>query len=164
MSKSIEKYSAKVRVRVCGMLLEEEKILLIKHKNLGPKGYIWSPPGGGMEFQESAEETLVREFKEETGLDIEVKQFLFVNEYKDRHYHAMELFFSVLKKGGILKLGSDPELQMDNQILDEINWFSSKEIKQKDPDNLHNAFRYTDDPQKVVELRGFFKFVNISVK
>ncbi len=47
---------------------------------LGPEGYIWSPPGGGVEFKENVEKALIREFREETHTTIAIDEFLFVNE------------------------------------------------------------------------------------
>ena len=70
----------KVRVRVCGILHENGKILLLKHESIGPAGYLWSPPGGGVEFGESLVETLEKEFLEETNLSIKVGNYLFTNE------------------------------------------------------------------------------------
>ena len=90
---SKELYEHKVRVRVCGILVEGSKMLLLKHEGVGSSGFIWSPPGGGLEFDQNAHSTLVKEFKEETDLTIEVGDFLFVNEYKDDRFHAIELFF-----------------------------------------------------------------------
>ena len=43
-------YGNRVRVRVCGILIQEDKILLINHKGVGEKGSLWAPPGGGLEF------------------------------------------------------------------------------------------------------------------
>ena len=54
-------FQGKVRVRACGILIENQRILLVKHRGLGAQGYFWSPPGGGMEFGEN---NLVETFKE----------------------------------------------------------------------------------------------------
>ncbi|MEW6722977.1 MAG: NUDIX hydrolase, partial [Candidatus Micrarchaeota archaeon] len=52
------------------ILIEERKILLIKRAKEPFKG-MWALPGGRIEENETAEECLVREMKEETGLDVE---------------------------------------------------------------------------------------------
>ena len=52
------KFGGKVRVRVGGILIENDQILLLKHEGVGKKEFLWSPPGGGMEFGENAEENL----------------------------------------------------------------------------------------------------------
>ncbi len=52
-----------------GVIKENEKILLIKKARGGYKGKL-DLPGGGIEFFETPEEALIREIKEETGLDV----------------------------------------------------------------------------------------------
>ena len=92
-------FGNKTRIRVCGILIENDEILLVKHKGLGEKGYLWSPPGGEPRFSEDLESALKREFFEETGLLVEVESFLFLFEFIDVPLHAVELFFLVKKKG-----------------------------------------------------------------
>lgn len=59
--------------------------VLLAHWNEG--GYHgWTLPGGGMEDGESAEETAIREFREETGYDVELDGLLGV----DTHYVPAE--------------------------------------------------------------------------
>ena len=48
-----------------------DKILLIKRGTVPFKGY-WALPGGRKENAETVEQTIVREVKEETGLDVEI--------------------------------------------------------------------------------------------
>lgn len=159
-----EIFGGKVRVRGCGLLIEDAKVLLIRHEGLGRAGHLWAPPGGGVSFQESVSETIMREFKEETGLDVAVGEFLFVNEYIDDRHHALELFFEVTRTSGEIHLGHDPELTADQQLLTDIRWFSSRELKATDANNLHNVFKHCPDSDRLKNLKGFFKFVNISTK
>lgn len=154
-------YSNVSRIRVCGLLKKEKSILLLKHDNLGSLGYLWSPPGGGVSFGSSVEETLIREFKEETNLDVKIVRFLFVNEYLDKKYHAIELFFEVNLIGGELKLGFDPEVPKKEQILSDVQFISFEELIKKNKASIHNCFSYCEHPEKVFDLRGFFKFDNI---
>ena len=56
-------------VGVYGLIIKENKILLIK-KNGGPYDGKYDLPGGTIEFEESIEEALIRELKEEVGIDI----------------------------------------------------------------------------------------------
>lgn len=151
-------YRGKVRVRVCGFLVSEEGVLLLKHDRLGPKGHIWAPPGGGVAFGHQAKDVLKQEFLEETGLIVEVGDYLFTNEYIDHKYHAIELFFLVETKGGQPKLGIDPELPLDQQILKDIKFFSNLDLAKTDRDNLHNIFREIQHIEDLRELHGFFKF------
>ncbi|MGC9113051.1 NUDIX hydrolase [Acidilobus sp.] len=51
-----------------GVLVEGGRVLMIWHRKLG----VWLYPGGHVEPNETPREAVVREFKEETGLDVEV--------------------------------------------------------------------------------------------
>ena len=66
------------RIRVAGILIEDDKILLIQH-NKNNKKY-WLIHGGGNEWGETSKEALIREYKEETNLDVEVDEVLFISE------------------------------------------------------------------------------------
>lgn len=64
-----EKFSGKTAAAI--IEFPNDKILLIKRGTRVFRGY-WALPGGRTEPGETAEETLVREVKEETGLDVEI--------------------------------------------------------------------------------------------
>jgi 8-oxo-dGTP diphosphatase len=89
------------------------KILLIKRNTRPFKGY-WALPGGRMDPGEAIEQTVVREVKEETGLDIAVVSV--VGEYvevgvKDGiEYEYYPTCFVVKPVGGELKK-QDSEIQ-----------------------------------------------------
>lgn len=165
MKKIIENtFGNRLRIRVCGLLVEEGKILLLKHEGLGEEGYLWAPPGGGMEYGSSAEENLKREFREETGLDIDVNQYLFTHEYLNKPLHAMEHFFIVSRKGGRLKLGSDPEMEEANQIIKELKFMNENDIRSESLGRLHKMFEVEPNPNKIGQLKGCFILSNKSLK
>ena len=151
-------YGHKVRVRVCGICLDGNSILLIRHRGLGAEGELWLPPGGGVEYLENSESALKREFKEETGLDIVVNQFLFCNEYIGEPLHALELFFEVKVIGGKLVKGKDPEHESTDQIITEVKFVTFKEIEVINKDKLHGCMRNLSDVESLLNMRGYFKF------
>lgn len=69
-----------MQVRVTGILIESEKVLLVKQKVANRD---WSLPGGRVENGETLEEAMIREMKEETGLDVKVKNLLYVCDKPD---------------------------------------------------------------------------------
>ncbi|MBX9852798.1 MAG: NUDIX domain-containing protein [Cytophagaceae bacterium] len=159
LQKEIEKtFGNRLRLRVCGICIEQNKILLIKHHSLGEKGILWAPPGGGVSFGENAETSLMREFKEETGLDVRVSKFLFVHEFLNKPLHALELFFEVKITGGKMSKGSDPEMSKENQIIHDLKYFSFSEIKKEDPAIFHNILNLASDNGELLALNGYFKF------
>lgn len=67
-------------------------IVLIERKN-EPLG--WAIPGGFMDYGESVEETAIREAKEETCLDIELLDLLYVysDPSRDARKHTLSVVF-----------------------------------------------------------------------
>lgn len=148
-------FGNQLRVRVCGVCLDQNKILLVNHHGL-KHGNFWAPPGGGLQFGETAEACLKREFKEETGLEVEIGDFLFATEFIHEPLHAIELFFITFLAGGVLKKGVDPEMGTE-QIIQEVKFFDREEIAQLNSGELHGIFEKAPDALKIVDLRGYFK-------
>ncbi|MBX2942160.1 MAG: NUDIX domain-containing protein [Cyclobacteriaceae bacterium] len=157
MTKSLHKiYGNRVRIRACGVCIVENRILMVNHKNLTASDF-WAPPGGGIEMNETAHQTLEREFKEETNLKIKGQDLLFVTEYYNEPLHAIELFFSVDFVDGTLKKGIDPEMKPSDQIITDVRFFSWDEISEIDKNQLHGIFKYATEPAKILDLRGYIK-------
>ncbi|MFT4734489.1 MAG: 8-oxo-dGTP diphosphatase [Algoriphagus sp.] len=122
-------YGNRIRIRVCGCLLHDSKLLMLKHDGIGEKGYFWNVPGGEPEGQESLVEALKREFLEETGLKVAVGELLCLNEYIESPLHAVEYYFEVRKEGGHEALGHDPE---NVTVLSKLDWFTKEEFSNLD--------------------------------
>ena len=150
-------YGNRLRVRVCGICIENDQILLVKHQSVGEKGYLWIPPGGGVEFGESVTEALKREFLEETGLQIRVNDLLFIHEYLSPPLHAIELFFQVNPVGGKLVSGVDPEMPQEKQIIENVAFKSLKTLSKEEPGQLHALLHHAKDIKTLLNLRGYFK-------
>jgi 8-oxo-dGTP diphosphatase len=133
-------YTGKLRLRACGICLQEKKILMVRHHQVAGQYNLWSPPGGGVAYGETVKECLVREFKEETGLTIKPGRFLFVSEFLQEPLHALELFFEVHLVGGELIKGGDPELPADAQLIQQVAFKSLAELRQEPPRELHHIF------------------------
>ncbi len=153
-----QKYSGKVRARTCGILIDENEILLIKHKNLGKTGILWIPPGGGIEFGESIAQNIEREFIEETGLEVKFKKHLFVHEFISTQLHALEFFVEVERVGGKLKLGTDPEYSLEDQIIESVEFFSEQRISNTSKTVLHNVFSHFSSPTEILNNRQHIQF------
>ena len=99
------------------------KILLIKRNTIPFKGY-WALPGGRMDPGETIEQTIVREVKEETGLDIKIVgklgEYIEKGVKDDVEYEYYPTCFVVKPVGGEIKK-QDTEIQ-------EIKLFSLNEL------------------------------------
>ena len=60
---------------VCGIIKKDEKFLIAK-RGKGVHEGIWEVPGGKVEKEESNEEAIIREIKEELELDVKVVKYL----------------------------------------------------------------------------------------
>lgn len=69
----------KFRVTPRGVLKKDDKILFIEYED--SEGIFYSLPGGNQKIGEDLKTALKREIKEETSLDIESGEVLFVREF-----------------------------------------------------------------------------------
>ncbi len=103
------------------------RILLIKRNTVPFKDY-WALPGGRAESGETVEQTIIREVKEETGLDVEVVRK--VGEYHEQgiqggmEYDYYPACFLVKVVGG--------EMRKQQAEIQDIQLFSVKDV----PENL----------------------------
>src|SRR5689334_24082616 len=126
IKKVADEFGGRIRIRACGLCFQNDRILLVNHSGIYGNDF-WAPPGGGVEFGETVETTLRREFKEECRTDINVCRFLFGCQFIQATLHALELFFEVecLSPPAI---GNDPEL-VDHQVISGLKFFDSQSLK-----------------------------------
>lgn len=92
----------KVSIHVYGIAIEDGKALISPQFD----GYDW--PGGTFKIGEDTVQTLKREFKEETGLEVEVVRLLDVETSLFHHYkrgtdhHSILVFYLVKVVGGAI--------------------------------------------------------------
>src|SRR5215212_11145439 len=93
-----------------GVLIEDGAVLLVANRWYPDQPPIWSLPGGRCEDGEPAVEAVVREFREETGLQVEAGPLLYVAEARSavQGRHFLTCAFQVRQIGGRLAWGADP--------------------------------------------------------
>jgi len=90
------------------IIYDRDSIILIKRKNDPYRGS-WALPGGFVEYGETVESAVIREAKEETGLDIELKGVsgVYSNPDRDPRGHIITICYLAQKIGGKLKADTD---------------------------------------------------------
>ena len=115
----MKKYTGKTATAI--IPFPREQILLVKRNTVPFKGY-WALPGGRMDPGETIEQTIVRECKEETGLDVEIVRV--IGEYvekgvkNDVDYEYYPTCFLVKVVGG--------EISRQENEIQEIQLFGLK--------------------------------------
>jgi len=101
----------------CGALIVENgKVLLVKRsKDSHSEPGKWARPGGRIELREKAEDAVVRECREEIGVDIEVLGFHDMSEHFSKdHWIALGYLARIVK-------GTPKNLEPDKH--DEVKWW-----------------------------------------
>jgi len=139
----MRRYPERPIVAVGAVIVEANRVLLVKRGNEPLKGE-WSLPGGAVEIGETLAGALVREAREETGLDLEVGP---VVEALDRivrdaagrvEYHYVIIDYLCRALSGIAMHGSD---------ADDVRWVGAGELQ-----DLHLTARVTGVIEKARSL------------
>ncbi len=109
------------RVRVAGIVIEDNKLLLIAHKK--NNSVYWLLPGGGVNYGESLEEALKREFLEELNITVTVDKPVMLSDSIDPvgERHIINICFLCHYAGGNYKLGEDKR-------LNDYSFFTADEL------------------------------------
>ena len=100
-------------------LIKEDKILLLRRYNTGFEDDNYSVPAGHIEKSEPATATLIRESKEEIGVNLSFDSIKFceIMHRKESDEERIDLFFTAEKWCGEIKI-------MEPQKCDDLSWFA----------------------------------------
>ena len=103
---------------VAAMIFDEQgRILLFKHTY---RKFEWGIPAGGLEYNEQPADAIVREFFEETGMQIQIEKLLTAVSAREDHHISMIYLCKVVS--GEFK-GSDE--------ISEMKYFESNHLPDK---------------------------------
>lgn len=118
------------RPSVYGVVIEQDKVLLVSLYNRG-----YGLPGGGVQLDESFEQALVREMKEETGLTVEPVRMV---ECRDKFfvwkpgepgqevYHTVLAFYECRRVAG--ELSRDGLTSAEQTYMQQAEWVPLSEV------------------------------------
>lgn len=149
---TFERNHNKFNFRVAGIAIHNNRILL----HTTEKDDFWNLPGGRVEFNESTDQTIKREIKEELDIEIQMSKLLFVNEdffeYEDKRYHEIGFYYLIDFQDGHEILTKDGEFKgiEDNGRL-IFKWFSLDELKDLNvyPEMLKTDLMKLKDQDKI---------------
>ena len=105
------------------VLFPPDRILLVKRATVPFKGY-WALPGGRVDPGETVEQTVVREVKEETGLDITV-----ISKIGEYHEQGVQGGFEYDYYPACFHAKTvDGELKKQESEIEEVMLFSLNEV------------------------------------
>ena len=115
-------------------VISDGKLLCVKRANTAKYPNMWAVPMGGVEKGETFAEAAARELKEETMLDFNAKDLLYLSEMKDARNNRMIKIFKGDTDG-------KPEPTLDFEHTD-WGWFSHKEIPGNTTPQIKHLTRY----------------------
>lgn len=142
-----EEYYIRERSRSAAIVIRNGKILMERVVYFGRMFY--TLPGGGIEAGETPEQAVLRELKEECGLDGKILRPL-VTMHKEKG--GAEYSFEVeIPEDQEAITGYDPEESSEDPPLKEVLWMSLNEISEKD-----RAFLWS---YGLMQVKGFFDMI-----
>ena len=100
--------NVKFHITVKGIVVLDNKILLLKRVKPSTDGLgFWELPGGGLEYGETHNQALIRELKEETGLDIVIIKPAYTFTKIREDYQTVGIGFLCIPKNDHVRLSDE---------------------------------------------------------
>ena len=124
-----------MQVRVTGILIEGEKLLLVKQKVANRN---WSLPGGRVENGETLEEAMIREMREETGLEVNIQKLLYVCDKPDTRPSLLHITFLLKRIEGEIML---PSNEFDHNPIHDVQMVPIKDLSHYGFRKLYQSYK-----------------------
>ena len=118
----------KFHITVKAIVIYHQKILILKRVRSSSDGLgYWELPGGGLEYGETPHEALIRELKEETGLDIKIIKPIYTFTAIRPDYQTVGIGFLTIPTNDHVQLSHE---NTDYQFVssDELPHYVDKKI------------------------------------
>ena len=111
------------RIEVVAGIIKSGKKIFATERGYGEFKGFWEFPGGKIEANETREQALVRELKEELAVEIKVENFLCTINYDYPSFHlTMHCFYCSIVKGELTLLEHQSAKWLKVNELDSVKW------------------------------------------
>ena len=121
-----------IRPIVLGIAIRDGKLLVSEGYDSKKDSHFYRCLGGGIEFQETSQEALKREFMEELGININVKNLLGVAEniftFEGKQGHEIVFMYNIEIPENLYK---EKYIQDEDGELGEALWIDVNDFKNK---------------------------------
>lgn len=115
-------------IKVVAAIIIENGNVFATQRGYGEFKDGWEFPGGKVEANETPEDALVREIKEELDTEIEVLELLDTVEYDYPKFHlSMECFICKMKSGDLILKEHEAAKWLTKETLDSVDWLPADE-------------------------------------
>ena len=115
-------------IKVVAAIIIENGNVFATQRGYGEFKDGWEFPGGKVEANETPEDALVREIKEELDTEIEVLELLDTVEYDYTKFHlSMECFICKMKSGDLILKEHEAAKWLTKETLDSVDWLPADE-------------------------------------
>jgi 8-oxo-dGTP diphosphatase len=136
---------------VYGIVINDSKILL--SKQFGDK---YDLPGGGLDLGEEPGAGVLREIKEETGLDaknprlVDITNSFFVTAHaENKPYHSLMIYFVCDLVGG--EISTEGFDEWEKQYAEPAEWLDLNKLYELDRDSIASSVDYRLIVKKALE-------------
>ena len=111
------------RISAGAIVIHEDKILLVRYKDHSGGSFL-AGPGGGVNIEEGTDRAVIREVREETGLEVSPLKILFVEDLLSRRHRITKIWFLCNLVGG--KLANTQGAKEEGII--EVGWYRRDQL------------------------------------
>ena len=95
---------------VAAIIKKDNHFLIVKRNRKKHLGLKWEFPGGKVQENETFEDALIREIKEELNIKISLQDKIAEEKYKDEKIDIVLHYFLCTQEGGTIKLNEHEDL------------------------------------------------------
>ena len=116
-------------IEVVAAIIRKDDKIFATQRGYGDFKDWWEFPGGKMEAEETPEEALVREIKEELSTDISVDKFLYTVDYDYPKFHlTMHCYICSLLSEALHLNEHEAAKWLNREDIHSVNWLPADEI------------------------------------